>query len=264
MGLKDGQNIILMIKKISKLSIIAFVLAACCMACGSVEEKVAKQEAPELVIHEEANRPARELRVAFLVVDGIYNTELMAPYDIFQHSIFHTDPGMRVFTVGPTTDPVKTFEGLRVIPDYGYLTDSIPPIDVLVVASAEHSMDTDLQNVALINFVREAGEQAQYVMSLCDGAFVLAHAGLVEGHESTTFPSDIPHYREMFPTLTVHENVSFVHDGKLITSAGGAKSYDAALYLAEYLYGRKAAQGIAGGLVIDWDIKNIAHHRVKQ
>ena len=41
------------------------------------------------------------LQVGFLMVDGVYNSELMAPYDIFHHTVFHTKPGMEVFTVSP-------------------------------------------------------------------------------------------------------------------------------------------------------------------
>jgi len=203
-------------------------------------------------------QPKDTLQVAFLVVNGVYNSELMAPYDIFQHTIFHTQPGMRTFTVGPSKAAITTFEGLRLLPDYGYNSPDLPKIDVLVVASAEHSMDTDLEDAAMMAFVRKAGSEARYVMSLCDGAFVLAKAGLVAGKESTTFPSDIARYRQMFPELTVHEGVSFVHDGSLITSAGGAISYDAALFLVELLYGSQVARNVAKGLVIDWDLKNIA------
>lgn len=203
--------------------------------------------------------PEKVMNVAFLIVDGVYNSELVAPMDILHHTVFHTEKGMKVFTVAPSLEPVTTFEGLRILPDYSYLQDSLPEIDVLVVPSAEHSMDSDLGNKALINFVRSTGAQAQYIISLCDGAFVLAKAGLIDGLESTTFPSDIPKYRGMYPHLTVHEDVSFVHDGKVITSAGGAKSYDPALYLSELLYGKKAAKRIAGGLVIDWDVQKIKH-----
>ena len=99
-------------------------------------------------------------------------------------------------------------------------------------------------------------------MSLCDGAFVLAKAGLVDGKESTTFPSDVGRYRKTYPHLTVHEGVSFVHDGKLITSVGGAKSYDPALYLSELLYGTKAAEGLGRGLVIDWKLSDIKYIKV--
>lgn len=206
--------------------------------------------------------PDQQLNVAFLIVDGVYNSELVAPMDILHHTVFHTEKGMKVFTVAPANEPITTFEGLRIIPDYSYLTDTLPQIDVLIVPSAEHSMDKDLEDEALIAFVRETGNQAKYVMSLCDGAFVLAKAGLVDGKESTTFPSDIERYRQTFPDLKVHQGVSFVHDGKLITSVGGAKSYDPALYLSEILYGRKAAEGLAKGLVIDWDLSTINYVKV--
>lgn len=223
----------------------------------------ADQESTSNIVEENPILPDHVLNVAFLAVDGVYNSELVAPMDILHHTVFHTNKGMKVFTVAPSLAAITTFEGLRILPDYSYMQDSLPRIDVLVVASAEHSMDSDLEDENLINFVRTTGEKAQYVMSLCDGAFVLAKAGLIDGLESTTFPSDISKYREMFPQLTVHEDVSFVHDGKAITSAGGAKSYDPALYLSELLYGRKAARGIAGGLVIDWDVTKIKHVVVK-
>ncbi len=198
------------------------------------------------------------LRVGILVVDGVYNTELTAPMDIFQHTIFHTEPGMEVFLVAETREPIKSFEGLRILPDFDFAT--CPDIDVLVVPSAEHSMDTDLENERLIAFVRERGEAADHVLSLCDGAFVLAEAGLLDGLAATTFPSDIPRFREKFGTrIDVREGVSFVHDGKAITSVGGMPSFEAALYLCERLYGAKTARGIAGGLVIDWDLESIDH-----
>ena len=209
--------------------------------------------------YEPLPKPQKTLNVAFLVVNGVYNSELMAPYDIFHHTVFHTKPGMRVFTVGPDTTLITTFEGIRLKPDFAWNSPNLPAIDVLVVASAEHSMDTDLENQAMMDFVKNTGAKAQYLISLCDGAFVLAKAGFATGKVSTTFPADVERYRQTFPDLEVKEGLSFVHDGNLLTSAGGAISYDVALYLVERLYGQKAARGVAKGLVIDWQLANIAH-----
>ncbi|MEM6316363.1 MAG: DJ-1/PfpI family protein [Bacteroidota bacterium] len=196
--------------------------------------------------------------VAFLIMDGVYNTELTAPYDIFQHTIFRDSiKAMNTFLVANTLNPITTFEGIRLLPDFNYLEGKLPKIDILVVPSAEHHLDTDLDNEAMLNFVRKTDKEAQFITSHCDGAFVLAKAGLLDNVVSTTFPSDIPAYRKMFPHLDVREEVLFVHDGKYITSAGGAKSFEAALYLAELLYGKKIAQSLAGGLVIDWQVENI-------
>ena len=192
----------------------------------------------------------RHLSVGFLIVDGVYNTELTAPYDILQHPKFHTDPWMEVFTVSPNGEPVTTFEGLSIGAHHSFAT--APPIDILIVPSAEGSMDADLQNEEMMTWVAEVGEQALFVMSLCDGAFVLAQAGLLDGLASTTFPSDQDRFAEMFPQLDLRRGMSFVHDGKAITSQGGAKSFDPAMYLVDHLYGEEVAFRVGRGLVIPW------------
>lgn len=202
-------------------------------------------------------KPTDTLNVAFLIMDGTFNTEFTAPIDMFQHTIFHARPGMKVFTVAKSKQPIKTFEGQRIVPDYSYNEDQLPKIDVLVIPSAEHHLDTDLKDTAMINFVKKVDKEAQYVTSHCDGAFVLAQAGLLNNVASTTFPGDIKKYKERFPKLNIIDKVWFVHDGKYITSAGGAKSFEAALYLVQLLYGKKVADGVAKGLVIDWELDKV-------
>lgn len=203
--------------------------------------------------------------VAFLIMDGVYNTELTAPYDIFQHTIFRDSiKAMNTFLVANTKNPITTFEGIRLLPDYDYTTGQLPTIDILVVPSAEHHLDTDLEDEAMINFVRQVDKKAMYITSHCDGAFVLAKAGLLDDRVSTTFPSDVEAYRKMFPHLDVREDILFVHDGKYITSAGGAKSFEAALYLAEKLYGAAITRRLAKGLVIDWNLAEVPHIVVKE
>ncbi len=227
--------------------IIVFLVASTLLSCKKTVKK-------DLNLNEDW------YNVAFLIMDGVYNTELTAPYDIFQHTKYREGiKAMNVFTVADQDEAVTTFEGMRIIPDLNYLTDDLPSIDILVVPSAEHHLDTDLENTVMIDFVREVGEHAEYITSHCDGAFVLAKAGLLDGLKSTTFPSDIEKYEKMFPQLEVVSDVLFVHDGKAITSAGGAKSFEASLYLAEILYGKKIAQSLAGGLVIDWQLDSISY-----
>ncbi len=237
-------------------SLLLALLGTTALACRTPPAARAVDEPAALASARPAAAP-RPLQVGFLVVDGVYGSELMAPFDVFHHTVFHAQPGMRVFTVAPVRSTVTTFEGIRFEPDFAL--DAHPPIDVLVVPSAEHSMDSDLENDALIAWVRSVGERADWVLSFCDGAFVLAKAGLLDGRRSTTFPADVAPMRARFPGLEVLEDVSFVHDGRCITSAGGAKSYDAALYLCELLYGQEAAEGIARGLVIDWDVATVKH-----
>jgi transcriptional regulator GlxA family with amidase domain len=194
----------------------------------------------------------RPLRAAFLIVDGVYNTELMAPYDVFQHTAFHTrpQPGIEVFTVSPDGRPLRTFEGLQITPHYSFA--NAPEADILVVPSARGSMDRDLQNRALIDWVRTAGTRARYVVSLCDGAFVLAQAGLLDGKAATTFPDDYERFAKTFPNVDLRINVSFVHSGKFLTSQGGARSYMVAMHLVDWLYGDAVTEKVGNGLLLPW------------
>ncbi len=197
-------------------------------------------------------------QVAFLIMEGVYNTELTAPFDIFHHTRYREGiKAMDVFLVANTKEAIYSFEGIRLLPDFDYTKDALPPIDILVVPSAEHHLDKDLEDHVMLEFVKKTAQDASYVISLCDGAFVLAKAGILENSVSTTFPSDVEAYRKMFPQLDIRDRVSFVHDGKMITSQGGAKSFDPALYLCEKLYGPAVARRLAQGLVIDWNSEAI-------
>ena len=253
--------------KLIQICVVATLMVACqpqvqqneSATNGDTETKETKPiELPKV------DKPTDTLNVAFLIMDGTFNTELTAPIDMFHHTIFHAKPGMKVFTVAKSKQPITTFEGLKVVPDYSYITDKLPKIDVLVVPSAEHHLDTDLKDTAMINFVKKVDKEARYITSHCDGAFVLAQAGLLDNVASTTFPGDVEKYRKRFPKNNILDKVWFVHDGKYITSAGGARSFEAALYLVQLLYGKKAADGVAKGLVIDWDINKVPFVIAKQ
>ena len=102
--------------------------------------------------------------IAFLVLEGVYNTELVAPMDVMQHVIGRVEPAPKVFTVGLTKDLVRTYEGLRIIPDYGL--DDAPEIDILVVASTSGSRDRDRNNEKLVAWVAERGNHRPHQMPL--------------------------------------------------------------------------------------------------
>ena len=213
-----------------------FVIILSSTSCTHLqkEEKNETRLMPDL----ETNR----YNVAFLIMDGVYNTEFTAPYDIFQHTQYRENiKAMNTFTVANTLKPITSFEGLRFLPDFDYTKDSLPQIDILVLPSAEHHLDSDLKNNILLDFIKKVDKEALFITSHCDGAFLLAKTGILDAVVSTTFPSDIVSYRKMFPHLKVKDSVLFVHDGKYITSVGGAKSFEAALYLCELLYGKEIA-----------------------
>ncbi|MEP2238244.1 MAG: DJ-1/PfpI family protein [Maribacter sp.] len=231
-----------------------------CNEDKTATEKVAVVE--EIRVMPELNPDS--YNVAFLIMDGTFNTEFTAPFDIFQHTKYRKNiKAMNTFIVANTLEPITTFEGVRILPDYDYTKDELPRIDILVVPSAEHSMDSDLEDTVMLDFIKKVDETAIYMTSHCDGAFPLAKTGILDSVASTTFPSDVENYRKMFPDLNIKDNVLFVHDGKYITSAGGAKSFEAALYLCELLYGKEITKSLAKGLVIDWDVEKVPHLTVQ-
>ena len=236
-------------RSLPRFTLAASVLLGACSPATAAQEMETPAEPADAATDA---APERTLRAAFLVVDGVYNSELMAPYDVLHHTVFHTDPkpGIEPFVVSPDGEAVTSFEGIEIVPHHSF--ETAPPVDILVVPSAEHSMGSDLENRAMIDWVRETAASARWVMSLCDGAFVLAQAGLLDGRSATTFPSDYDAFAARFPEVNLRINVSFVHDDKYLTSQGGAKSYDPAMYLVDQLYGEAVAQGVGRGLLIPW------------
>ena len=140
-----------------------------------------------------------------------------------------------------------------------YSFPDAPPIDLLVIPSAESNMTTDLEDERLMSWIRERGAKARLLLSLCDGAFLFAGAGLLDGLEATTFPGDQDRFEKAFPKVDLKRKVLWVHDGKAVTSVGGSRSYEPAMYIVEKLYGAQAARNIGHGLVIDWDLASHAH-----
>ena len=123
-------------KRISVFLLMIFVLSCQSKKNEGFKQVMKGKTFPKL----EKNR----YNVAFLIMEGTFNTELTAPFDIFQHTVFRENiKAMNVFTVANTDKPITTFEGMRILPDFNYLKDSLPKIDVLVIPSAEHHLDTD-------------------------------------------------------------------------------------------------------------------------
>lgn len=248
-------------KKIIVLTTLSILFISC---YKEKKETVLLKQVEKTEIEKTIQLNPKNYNVAFLIMNGVFNTELTAPYDIFQHTKFRKGiKAMNVFTVANTLEPITSFEGLRILPDYDYTKETLPKIDILVVPSAEHHLDSDLKDHVLLNFIKKADKKALFVTSHCDGAFVLAKAGLLTNSVSTTFPSDIDKMKDMFPELDIRKEVLFVHDKKYITSAGGAKSFEAALYLCQHLYGKEVSQQLADGLVIDWELENVPHLIIK-
>jgi transcriptional regulator GlxA family with amidase domain len=196
------------------------------------------------------------LNAAFVCVDGVYNSELTAPYDVLQHTVFRDERNyIRCFIVTPDGEPFETFEGITITPHYSF--DDAPDVDILVIPSTETSMSDDLHDERLIDWIDRAANKADWVITVCDGAFPLAATGQLNDRSATTFPSDRAALAERFNKIDVRDDVRLVVDGKFITSVGGGMSYEPAFYLVERLYGKDHARKTARGLVWPWSLESV-------
>lgn len=212
-----------------------------CATCGM--SYIIKGSAPPV------NRPSRQhdiahqKRVAIFIFDGVQIIDYAAPYEVFGQA------GFQVFTVGENTEPITTAMGMRVIPSYHFANH--PAANILLIPGGEVPQHQDKPNVQ--KWLREKTATAEAVLSVCNGAFFLAKAGLLDGLEATTFASLIEGLRAAAPKANIVSNKRFVDNGKIITSAGLSSGMDGALHVIEKLIGKGYAQAVATNLEYNWD-----------
>ncbi|MHA7154588.1 GlxA family transcriptional regulator [Arthrobacter sp. TMN-50] len=102
----------------------------------------------------------------------------------------------------------------------------------------------------VIDALRQANERGAWILSVCSGAFVLAEAGLLNGRRAATHWKHSRMLADDYPEVTVDEDVLYVQDGNIITSAGSAAGIDACLHLVRTELGTKVANAIARGMVV--------------
>jgi hypothetical protein len=109
-----------------------------------------------------------------------------------------------------------------------------------------------LDNPKVIKWVQERAAEAEYVMSVCNGAFYLGKAGLLDGKTATTFYGLIDELKQLAPKARVVTDQRFTDNGKIITTAGLSSGIDGALHLIEKIAGRGKAQEVALGMEYNW------------
>ena len=76
----------------------------------SCAQKQEQKMTPEPAVRVFPNLDENRYNVAFLIMDGVYNTEFTAPYDIFQHTQYRKNiKAMNTFTVANTPRPYYFF-----------------------------------------------------------------------------------------------------------------------------------------------------------
>ena len=188
--------------------------------------------------------------LAILIFADVEVLDFCGPFEVFSVASRFTDPpAFHVFTVAEKPGPVLTRGGLSVNPHHR-LADCPRP-DLLLVPGGQGTR-REMHNAVLIEWIRQASEKAELVLSVCTGALLLARAGLLDGLEATTHHGATDLLRQVAPKTTVHADRRFVDNGRVVCSAGIAAGIDMSLYVLARLLGREVADKTAHQMEYPW------------
>jgi transcriptional regulator GlxA family with amidase domain len=195
---------------------------------------------------------SRTLDVAILLFPDVEVLDFAGPFEVFSvasriardraHAPF------RVSTVAARRTPVPARHGLPVIANFSF--DEQPKVDLLIVPGG--IVDQPLGDPATLAWLAAASREAALTASVCTGAFLLAKLGLLDGLTATSHWEDIPDLRRDYPAITVVENVPFVDQGRIVTSAGISAGIAMSLHLVGRILGVAAAQATARQMQYEW------------
>ncbi|MGL2965927.1 GlxA family transcriptional regulator [Flavobacterium sp. XGLA_31] len=100
------------------------------------------------------------------------------------------------------------------------------------------------------NWLKVQSSKKVLVCSVCNGAFALAEAGLLNDTECTTHWRRIDQLKSRFPKAKVLTDVLFKKSNNIYTSAGISSGIDLALFILEELKGAFFTHKVARGLVV--------------
>jgi putative intracellular protease/amidase len=186
-----------------------------------------------------------------LIFNGVQIIDYTGPYEVFGGARFN------VYTVAEKAEPITTAMGMTVTPKYSF-SDSPKP-DVLVLPGGggylpgHGGVGDQIENAAVIKWIQDTAKEAKFVLTVCNGAFFAAKAGLLDGLEATTFYGMIDALKTVAPKTKVVSDKRYVDNGKIITTAGLSSGIDGSLYLVSKMFGKGAAQAVALNMEYNWD-----------
>lgn len=182
-----------------------------------------------------------EIRVAFVISSAAEIVDFGGPWGVFEY-VFVGAPKrnpFKLYTVAATSDPVAISGGMIVQPNFP-ISDA--PLPDIIVAPA---LALDELDSKMLDWIKRAHATTQLTMSVCNGSFVLAKAGLLNGKNATSHSGAYDEFQRMFPTVKLQRGKRWVEDGKLATAGGLTSGQDLALRVVERYFGREEAKAAA-------------------
>lgn len=188
--------------------------------------------------------------IGLLMYDDVLTTELTAPMDVFTKL---TEDGKQLFnviTIAETYDFIVSEEGLKMFPDY--TLENSPKLDILIVPSA-YDMSLQVKNKNLVAFIKSQNDNTKFTVSNCGGASLIGESGIADGKKIVTWIGGGKDLQKKYPDLKVQDdaNVSYVEDGKFLSSNGNLASYISSLELLEKLSTKEHRKFVESYLYLD-------------
>ncbi|CAB3747483.1 HTH-type transcriptional regulator CdhR [Paraburkholderia solisilvae] len=190
------------------------------------------------------------MKVAIVVFDGVQALDLAGPMDVFAEANTFLPEHLKyeVFLVRGQGGPVTCSNGMQLSIPLCY-ADFDVQADLLLIAGGPRLPDYQPRS-EFLNWLKNQARGAGRFGSVCNGAFVLAHAGLLDGKEVTTHWADAARLADEFPQAHVQPDRIFMRDGRLFTSAGVTTGIDLCLSLVAEDWGHEIAVRVAKRLVV--------------
>ncbi len=164
-----------------------------------------------------------------LVFDGVEELDFIGPWELVGQWSRRADGPRRCLTVSQRSASITCANGLTVTADTTYA--ACPSLDVLLVPGGQGTR-REVDNDTTVQFIADQAGQADHVLSVCTGTFLLHAAGLLRGKTATTHWAHLNRLREL-PDVQVAEE-RFVRDGRIWTAAGVSAGMDLILaFIAE-------------------------------
>ena len=195
-------------------------------------------------------------RIAVVAYEGVELFDTTGPIEVFTmlnqclSGTGEAIPGYEVILLAEQAGIFTTSSGVRLVADAAWY-DIPENIDTLIVVGGpDEALEKAMGHRKLVEWLQTIGMQVRRLVSACNGAFLLAEAGLLDGRQVTTHWMDLDRLQREYPRVAVESDAIYVRDGFVATSAGVTACMDLALSLVEEDFGRQMALTVARRLVM--------------
>lgn len=183
------------------------------------------------------------MKLGIPVYQGVNLLDVSGPLEMFYWAGRNND--LQTVLVSLYGVGVTSMNGVRFEPQASFA--EVPALDILWVPGGNpDSLATIMRdpNSPYLQYLRKVAGGAKWVCSVCEGALLLARAGLLDGHIATTHWAFVECLQRFTPVKVDTTNPRFVVSGNRLTGGGISSGLDEALKLISLLFGDDSAKDV--------------------